>query len=107
MNDLFLYITNTGDIYFKTIIPLCENLAKKKAAGKFSKPLAVKAFVGVVKTSIPRYKKEIGYLSPLSQKSKEQIAECLLDYYEDIIDEIAKKAKKATKKTAKKTTKKK
>lgn len=103
--ELELYIENTSTVYFNYTIPVCEQIAKKKAKGQYKKDLAVKAFVNVVKAAIPMYRKEIGPLPAVSQEEKEYTAAVLLENNCEMIAEFTKKAKakaKSQKKTSKK-----
>lgn len=42
IREIELFANNTSDFYFKGVIPLLENYAKKKAKGTFDKEKALK-----------------------------------------------------------------
>ena len=59
--ELFLYATNTGDLYRRMITPLIQNLRKKAKKGIYDKEKAVDAFYYVACEASKMYKKDFGY----------------------------------------------
>lgn len=97
VKEIYFWIINTRDIYFKRVIPLLENYTKKYVKGTFDKQKAIKGFQPIVPVGLQSYNKTFMYpydsLS-LNAREKEALAKDLYDYYEDIMKEMFKKAKK-------------
>ena len=58
--ELKLYIDNDSRLYDQRYIPILKNLSNKKKRNKFSKSLAVKAFMYLVDDGAKRYTREFG-----------------------------------------------
>ena len=97
IRELVLYMNNTRNIYFKSVIPLLENYARKYAKGNFDKKKAVKGFELLIPVGVRSYQKEFGDKMTFNPKEREIIAKELYDYYEDLMKEMFKKAKKLKK----------
>lgn len=86
--DLFLIITNDGNIYRRHMIPTINNLKKKYKKGIFNEQLAEKAFFNVVNaclsdsTFIRYYTYD---KSMVNVPTRKDIAAALLDFYMDDI----------------------
>lgn len=100
VREIYFWIINTGDIYFKKTIPLLENYTKKYVKGTFDKKKAVKGFELLIPEGVKSYDKEFGsygYRTKFNAAEKQQLAQDLYDYYEDILKEMFKKARKLKK----------
>ena len=58
--ELKLYIDNDSRLYNQRYIPILKNLSNKKKRNKFSKSVAVKAFMYLVDDGAKRYTREFG-----------------------------------------------
>ena len=97
VRELYLWIINTSDIYFKTVTPLLENFTKKYIKGNFDKKKAIKGFELVIPVGVKSYDKEFSspyYKTTFNSAEKEELAKELYDYYEDMMKEMFKKARK-------------
>lgn len=101
IREIELWIQNTGNIYFKNVIPLLENYTKKYVRGTFDKAKGIKGFELIIPVGVQSYYREFGDRMSFNPEEKKIIAKDLYDYYEDIMKEMFKKAKKL-KKTSKK-----
>lgn len=59
MADVTIYIENTGIFYDNVIIPLCNNLARKKYKGSYDDEKAKKSWYNVVNYGLQRYYKDV------------------------------------------------
>ena len=59
INDFTLYIENTSMIYDNVIMPLCNNLARKKFKGSYDDEKARRAWCNVVNCGLQRYFKDV------------------------------------------------
>ena len=99
INDFTLYIENTRMIYDNVIMPVCNNLARKKFKGSYDDEKAKKAWYNVVNYGLQRYFKEVyqeyyaneyGYISAwhylLTTHERKQIADELQAFYASEVD---------------------
>ena len=99
MADVTIYIENTRMIYDNVIIPVCNNLAKKKFKGTYDDEKAKKSWYNVVNCGLQRYYKEVyqeyyadkyGHISAwhylLTTSERKQIADELQAFYAEEID---------------------
>lgn len=99
INDFTLYIENTSMIYDNVIMPLCNNLARKKFKGTYDEGKAKKAWCNVVNCGLQRYFKDVyqkcyvdeyGYISAwhylLTTHERKQIANELQAFYASEVD---------------------
>ena len=84
--ELKLYIDNDSKLYKQRYIPILKNLSNKKKRNKFSKSLAVKAFMYLVDDGAKRYTKEYGGnpkdIFPKSKRT--ELAKEYVDEFESI-----------------------
>lgn len=76
---------------------MLENYTKKYVKGTFDKKKAVKGFELLIPVGARSYDEEFGgygYRTTFNAAEKQQLAQDLYDYYEDIMKEMFKKAKK-------------
>lgn len=59
MADVTIYIENTGTFYDNVIMPLCNNLARKKYKNTYDANKAKKAWYNVVNYGLQRYFKDV------------------------------------------------
>lgn len=59
MADVTIYIENTRMIYDNVIMPVCNNLARKKFKGSYDDEKAKKAWYDVVNYGLQRYYKDV------------------------------------------------
>ena len=59
MADITIYIENTRMIYDNVIMPLCNNLARKKFKNTYNGEKAKKAWYNVVNYGLQRYFKDV------------------------------------------------
>lgn len=97
LNELVLYTVNTSHIYKSSIIPICNNLARKLNKGVFDKSKAIKAFYHVAVFATKEYFREFGGADKWYQlanvDTRTAAAAELLDYYMEYIEEIAETLK--------------
>lgn len=99
MADVTIYIENTRMIYDNVIMPLCNNLARKKYKGSYDDEKAKKAWSNVVNYGLQRYFKnvykkyyadEYGNISAwhylLTTSERRQIADELQAFYASEVD---------------------
>lgn len=99
MTDVTLHIENGGTFYDNVIMPLCNNLARKKFKGSYDDEKAKKAWYNVVNYGLQRYfidvyKKyyadEYGHISAwynlLTTHERRQIADELQHFYTQEVD---------------------
>ena len=84
--ELKLYIDNDSRLYDQRYIPILKNLSNKKKRNKFSKSLAVKAFMYLVDDGAKRYTREFGGnpkdIFPKSKRT--ELAKEYVDEFESI-----------------------
>ena len=99
MADITIYIENTGTIYNNAIIPVCNNLARKKFKGTYDDEKAQKAWYNVVNYGLQRYYKDVyqkyyadkyGHISAwhclLTTSGRRQIADELQAFYAEEVN---------------------
>lgn len=99
MADVTIYIENTRTFYDNVIIPVCNNLARKKFKGSYDDEKAKKAWYNVVNYGLQRYFKEVyqeyyadkyGHISAwyylLTTSERRQIADELQHFYAQEVD---------------------
>ena len=59
--ELFLYATNSGDLYRQMITPVINNLRKKAEKGTYDSEKAVDAYYRIACEASKRYNKDFGY----------------------------------------------
>lgn len=87
--DVVLIMENDGDLYRRSILPVINNLKRKKRRGVYDEELAKKAFLNVVNyfLSTPQFIKQYGYTKHnVSVPNRKEIAEYLLDDFMEEID---------------------
>lgn len=99
MADITIYIENTRTFYDSFIMPVCNNLARKKFKGSYDDGKAKKAWYNVVNYGLQRYFKEVyqeyyadkyGHISSwhylLTTSERRQIADELQAFYAQEVD---------------------
>lgn len=99
MADVILHIENGGTFYDNVIMPLCNNLARKKFKGSYDDEKAKKSWYNVVNYGLQRYFKDVyqkcyvdeyGYISAwhylLTVHERQQIADELQAFYAQEVD---------------------
>lgn len=99
MADVTIYIENTRMIYDNVIIPVCNNLARKKYKNTYNSEQAKKAWYNVVNYGLQRYYKDVyqeyyadeyGHISAwhylLTTSERQQIANELAAFYAEKVD---------------------
>ena len=90
VRELVLYITNDGQLYRQRTQSIIKNLSKKVGSATYDGLKAIKAFMYLVNDGLKKYEKEHetkGWAKGIDKKTKEAIAEELLDYYTEQIGE--------------------
>ena len=90
VRELFIYITNDKQIYKQRISSIIKNLSKKVGKATYDGNKAIKAFGYAVADGLKKYEKEHaekGWAKSVDKKTREAIAEELLDYYSEQIGE--------------------
>lgn len=90
VDELYLYISNDGQLYRQHTTPIINNLKKKYAKGQYDPDLAVKAFMYLVDAGVRKYDKEFGSGQGklfLDKATRTEIAKALLDRYTENIQE--------------------
>ena len=84
--ELKLYIDNDSQLYKQRYIPILKNLSHQKKRNKFSKSIAVKAFMYLVDDGAKRYTREYGGnpkdIFPKSKRT--ELAKEYVDEFESI-----------------------
>lgn len=93
LRDILVYIENDSGLYRQRVLPIVNNLARKKLSGKYDKELAVKAFMYLAIDGIKKYKSEYEVDVTLSKAEKESLAKDLLDSYTEEIDGVVEELK--------------
>lgn len=96
--ELYTHGSNTGHLYTNSATPIINNLARKKAAGKYDDNLASKAWEHHAKRSAHSYVKEYGtpYDDPnkiFNAATRRKAAEYFKDHYDEEINEKAEELK--------------
>lgn len=104
INDVTLYIENSSIIYNNVIVPVCNNLARKKYKKVYDDEKAKKSWFNVVNYSLQRYYTDVyakcyadeyGYVSAwyylLTTSERRQMADELAAFYADDIDFLTKR----------------
>lgn len=99
INDVTLYIENNSMIYNNVIIPVCNNLARKKYKKIYDDEKSKKAWYNVVNYSLQRYYNDVyqkyyadeyGYIAAwhylLTTHERQQIADELQAFYASEVD---------------------
>ena len=99
INDFTLYIENNSDLYRGMIIPVCNNLARKKFRGSYDDGKAKRAWYNVVNYGLQRYFKDVyqeyyadeyGQISAwhylLTTSERRQVADELQAFYAQEVD---------------------
>ena len=83
--ELKLYIDNDSRLYNQRYIPILKNLSNKKKRNKFSKSLAVKAFMYLVDDGAKRYTKEYGgnVRDVFPKRQRKELAKDYADEFEE------------------------
>lgn len=90
--ELVLYAENDGRLYTQMVQPIMQNLARKLAAGRFDRDLAVKGMGHLADAAAKAYTKEMGGGSgfgAFSAATRRRAAADLLDGYMEEIQGIA------------------
>ena len=90
VRELVLYITNDSQLYRQRTQPIIKNLSNKVGKATYDGVKAIKAFMNLVNDGIKKYEKENatkGWAKSIDKKTKESIAQELLDYYTEQIGE--------------------
>ncbi len=90
--ELVLYAENNGRLYTQMVQPIMHNLARKLAAGRFDRDLAVKGMGHLADAAAKAYTKEMGGGSgfgAFSAATRRRAAADLLDGYMEEIEGIA------------------
>lgn len=82
--ELFLYATNSGDLYRRMITPVIDGLKKKAAAGKYDKEKAVDAYYYAATEASKMYYKDFGYSFSVGDRFTAAVE--MEEYYRD--DEV-------------------
>lgn len=96
INDVTLYIENDSMIYNNVIVPVCNNLARKKYRKAYDDEKSKKAWYNVAVWGLKRYHKYI-YDGPghwydiLTTSERRQVADELAAFYTDNIDFLTKR----------------
>lgn len=90
VRELVLYITNDSQLFRQRTQPIIKNLSNKVGKATYDGVKAIKAFMNLVNDGIKKYEKEHatkGWAKSIDKKTKEAIAQELLDYYTEQIGE--------------------
>ena len=90
VQELVLYITNDSQLFRQRIQPIIKNLSKKVGKATYDGIKAIKAFGYAVTDGLKKYEKDHatkGWAKSVDKKTREAIAEELLDYYSEEIGE--------------------
>lgn len=112
MTDVTLHIENGGTFYDNVIMPLCNNLARKKFKGSYDDNKAKRAWYNVVNYGLQRYfvdvyqkyyADEYGNMSAwhylLTTSERQQIADELQAFYTQEVDFLTDRLVKEHEKT--------
>ena len=87
VRELELYATNDSEVYFKSIVPIQDNMTKKLKKGIFDHDKAVKAFLYTADFAAKKYCKEFGgiWYQVFNKATREETAKYLLkNFLEEI-----------------------
>lgn len=79
--ELFLYATNSADLYRQRITPAIENLRKKVAKGTYDADKAVDLFYYIATAASDLYYKEFGYKFTVGDRFTAAVD--MVNYYYD------------------------
>lgn len=89
VRDLTLILENEGEVYRRSIVPVINNLKKKKAKGQFDEKLAIQAFFHVVEGALkqPWFYRYYSYsIATVSVPERYAVAKELLDGFMEEIE---------------------
>lgn len=81
--ELFLYATNSGNLYKQMITPVIENLRRKAQKGLYDGEKAVDAYYYIATAASNKYNKDFGY--SFSVTDRFTVAVDMMEYYEEEI----------------------
>lgn len=81
--ELFLYGTNSGELYRQMISPIIDNMKKKAEKGNYDKEKAVDAWYNVATKASNNYYRDFGY--KFSVTDRYTAAVDMAKYYEEEI----------------------
>ena len=81
--ELFLYATNSGDLYRQMATPIINNLRKKAQKGVYNREKAVDAWYMVATEASNKYNKDFGYRFTVADRFT--VAVDMAEYYEEEI----------------------
>jgi len=88
--ELFLYITNEGNLYRQMTEPMLKNLALKKHKGTYNHTMALKSWANLADAGAKLYDREFGSgtgsLRMFDKSTRMLTADKLQDYYEDMLE---------------------
>lgn len=87
--ELFLYITNDGDLYERNISLVLKNLQKKIAKGNYDPKKALKLWGYSAEWGAQKYARDFGgtWHSMFNASTRREVAKQLADYYEEALRE--------------------
>ncbi len=85
--ELFLYATNSGDLYRRSITPAIENLRKKVVKGTYDADKAADLFYYIATAASDMYYKEFGYKFSVSDRFTAAV-DMVNYYYEEVTYEL-------------------
>lgn len=80
-DELYLYVTNDGDLYRRLTRPLQLKLSEARANGTYQRPHALEKFRKIVDEGAAKYRGEFGS-APFSSADRKSAAQALLDHFE-------------------------
>lgn len=83
-HELMLYAVNNSELYFKHIIPVIKNLAKKYNKGTFDDDKAIDAFWYVAQAANKAYLKDFGHSFTVQERFT--AAAEMIDYFWEEIE---------------------
>lgn len=88
VRELFLYITNDGDLYRQRVQPIVKNLRLKVQKKTYNHEMAIKIYQYLADDGARKYMKEYGTTgdrvdSTFTKPDRVQCAKELRDYYDD------------------------
>ena len=89
VRDLTLILENEGEVYRRSIVPVINNLKKKRAKGQFDEKLAIQAFFHVVEGALkqPWFYRYYSYsIATVSVPERYAVAKELLDGFMEEIE---------------------
>lgn len=97
--ELYLYISNDGQLYRQMTNPITQMLARRKVNKTYKAELAVKAYENLVEEGIRKYSKEYGKITANPATRNAAAKELFGEYAEEVRDvaERMEKLKKAGK----------